>query len=78
MGKCAPYLASSFLVRIATLNTESTAHFVIDGVAEPLQTLPHTGGWQTWSTYDFGAYGTYTNPYHTVRIVFDNGGVNFN
>jgi len=67
-----------FLVRIATPNSGRTAHLVIDGVAEPSQTLPDTGGWQTWTTYDFGAYGTYTNSYHTVRIVFDNGGVNFN
>ena len=67
-----------FLVRIATPNSGRTAHLVIDGVAEPSQTLPNTGGWQTWTTYDFGAYGTYTNSYHTVRIVFDNGGVNFN
>jgi len=67
-----------FLVRLATPNTGKTAHFVIDGVTQPSQTLPNTGGWQTWQTYDFGAYGTYTNSYHTVRIVFDNGGVNFN
>jgi len=67
-----------FLVRIATPNAGRTAHLVIDGVAEPSQTLPNTGGWQTWTTYDFGAYGTYSNSYHTVRIVFDNGGVNFN
>jgi len=67
-----------FLVRIATPNSGRMAHLVIDGVAEASQTLPNTGGWQTWATYDFGAYGTYTNSYHTVRIVFDNGGVNFN
>jgi hypothetical protein len=67
-----------FLVRVATPNSGRTAHFVIDGVTESSQSLPNTGGWQTWQTFDFGAYGTYTNSYHTVRIVFDNGGVNFN
>jgi hypothetical protein len=67
-----------FLVRIATPNAGRTAHFVIDGVAQPSKTLPNTGGWQTYTTFDFGAYGTYSSSYHTVRIVFDNGGVNFN
>jgi hypothetical protein len=67
-----------FLVRVATANTGRTAHLVIDGAAKPSQTLPNTGGWQTWTTYDFGSYGSYSNSYHTVRIVFDNGGVNFN
>jgi hypothetical protein len=67
-----------FLVRTATPNANIMAHFVIDGVAQAAKTLPNTGGWQTWTTYDFGAYGTYTNSYHTVRIVFDSGNVNFN
>jgi hypothetical protein len=67
-----------FMVRIATPNPGMTAHFVIDGVAEPAQVLPTTGGWQTWTTYDFRTYGTYTNSNHTVRIVFDSGNVNFN
>jgi hypothetical protein len=67
-----------FMVRIATASPGATAHFVIDGIAEPSQALPTTGGWQTWTTYDFRSYGTYTNSYHTVRIVFDNGGVNIN
>jgi hypothetical protein len=67
-----------FKVRIATPNSGRTAHFVIDGVAQPSQTLPNTGSWSTYTTYDFGTYGTYSKSYHTVRIVFDNGGVNFN
>jgi fibronectin type 3 domain-containing protein len=66
-----------FLIRVATPNSGCTAHLVIDGVAQPSQTLPNTGGWQAWTTYDFGAYGTYASSYHTIRIVFDNGGVNF-
>jgi len=67
-----------FLVRVATSSSGRTAHFVIDGIAQPSQTLPNTGGLQNWTTYDFGAYGTYTNSYHIVRIVFDRGGANFN
>jgi MYXO-CTERM domain-containing protein len=67
-----------FLARIATSSAGSTAHLVIDGVSKASQTLPNTGGFQNWITFDLGAYGAYTNSYHTVRMVFDNGGVNFN
>ena len=67
-----------FLVRIATPNAARTAHLVIDGVVQASKTLPNTGSWSTWQTFDFGAYGSFANSYHTVRIVFDNGGVNFN
>jgi len=67
-----------FLVRIATTNTGRTGHFVIDGVSKPSQALPVTAGWQTYTTVDFGTYGTFTNSYHTVRFVSDNGGININ
>src|SRR5271167_2832420 len=67
-----------FQVRVASPNSGITAHLVIDGVAQSSQTLPNTGGYETWATYDFGTYGTFTNSYHVVRIVFDNGGANFN
>ncbi|WP_035058326.1 DUF5010 domain-containing protein [Andreprevotia chitinilytica] len=67
-----------FMVRIATPNTGMTAHLVIDGVAQARKTLPNTGGWQTWATFDLGTYGTYSNSYHTVRLVFDSGNVNVN
>jgi MYXO-CTERM domain-containing protein len=67
-----------FLVRIATSVAGSTAHLVIDGASEASQMLPNTGGLQNWTTFDLGGYGTYTNSYHTIRLVFDNGGVNFN
>jgi len=70
--------APHFLVRVATPNAGRTGHFVIDGVAMPSKTLPVTGAWQTYATFDFGAYGTFTNSYHTVRFVSDNGGINFN
>jgi hypothetical protein len=67
-----------FVMRVATPNSGCLAHFVIDGVAEPSQTLPTTGGWQTYTNVDFGSYGTYTQSYHAVEMVFDNGGENVN
>jgi hypothetical protein len=67
-----------FLVRVATTTATVKIHFVIDGVTQASKTLPNTGGWQTWTTFDTGAYGSYTSSYHTVRIVFENGGANFN
>ncbi|MFZ4873668.1 DUF5010 domain-containing protein [Janthinobacterium sp. Mn2066] len=69
---------SHFQVRIATPSVGRQMHFVIDGIAQPSQTLPSTGGWQSWTTVDFGPLGLSSDSYHTVRIVFDNGGVNFN
>ena len=65
-------------MRVASPNSGVTAHFVIDGVAQPSKTLPNTGGWQTWQTFDFGSYGTYSQSYHDVKLVFDNGGENIN
>ena len=67
-----------FVMRVATPNAGVTAHFVIDGVAKPSQTIPNTGGWQTYTNMDFGSYGTYSQSYHDVRLVFDNGGENIN
>jgi Domain of unknown function (DUF5010)/DUF5010 C-terminal domain len=68
-----------FQARVATPNSGMTAHLLIDGVAESSPfTLPNTGGWQTWQTFDFGPYGTYSDSYHTVEVVFDSGNVNFN
>jgi hypothetical protein len=67
-----------FNIRIATPNAGRQAHLVINGVAQPVKTLPNTGGWQTWTTFDMGTAGTFNRNYNTVRIVFDNGGVNFN
>src|SRR5262249_35752058 len=67
-----------FNIRVATPNTGCTAHLVVDGVAQPTKTLPNTGDWQTYTTFAMGTVGTYNNSYHTVRIVFDNGGENFN
>ncbi len=67
-----------FVMRIATPNAGVQAHFVIDGVAKPAQAVPNTGGWQTYTSMDFGSYGTYNQSYHDVRLVFDNGGENIN
>lgn len=66
------------LVRLASPNSNMSAHVEIDGVAQASKTLPNTGGWQTWTTVDFGTLGTYVNSYHRVRLVFETGGVNFN
>jgi hypothetical protein len=67
-----------FLIRVATTVATCKAHFVINGVTYPSKTLPNTGGWQTWTTFDFGPLGTYSNSYNTVRVVFEGPGVNFN
>jgi hypothetical protein len=66
------------LVRIANPNANMRAHVEIDGVAQASKTLPNTGGWGTWTTFDFGSLGSYANSYHRVRIVFETGNVNFN
>jgi hypothetical protein len=68
----------TFVLRVATPNSGCTAHLVIDGVAKASVTLPNTGGWQTYANVSFGPYGSYTQTYHDIRIVFDNGGENFN
>jgi hypothetical protein len=40
--------------------------------------VPNTGGWQTYTNMDLGSYGGYSQSYHDVRLVFDNGGENIN
>ena len=67
-----------FIMRAATPNNGIAAHFVIDGVAKPAQSIPNTGGWQIYTNVDFGSYGSFTSSYHDVRLVFDNGGLNLN
>lgn len=66
-----------FHLRVATPNAGRTAHLVIDGSVKATKTLPNTGNWQTYTTFDMGTYGSFTG-LHTIRIVFSNGGVNFN
>lgn len=66
-------------IRIANPNNNMRAHLVIDGVAKPAVTLPNTGSWSVWTTFDMGSIGTYaSNSYHKIRIVFDTGNVNVN
>lgn len=68
----------SVQLRMASPNANMRAHLEIDGVAQPSKTLPNTGTWGTWATFDFGTVGTYVNGYHKVRIVFETGGINAN
>jgi hypothetical protein len=70
--------SSSIQIRIANPNANMRAHLEIDGVAQATKTLPNTGSWSTWTTFDMGSVGSFTNSYHKVRIVFETGNVNFN
>jgi hypothetical protein len=66
-------------VRIASPNSSSQLHFVIDGTNYPALTLLNTGGYQTWATVDSGTtYQFAKNSTHTVRLVCDTGGFNLN
>jgi hypothetical protein len=69
---------TSVQIRIANPNANMHAHLEIDGVAQATKTLPNTGSWSTWTTFDMGSVGGFTNSYHKVRIVFETGNVNFN
>lgn len=68
----------SIQLRMATPNPNMQAHLEIDGVAQPVKTLPNTGDWSAFTTFDFGTVGTYSNAYHRVRIVFNTGNINVN
>jgi hypothetical protein len=69
--------APHFVVRAASIQS-AQVQLVIDGVAQPVQTMPSTGGLQNWTNFDLGAAGTFTQSYHSVRLVFPNGGLNVN
>jgi hypothetical protein len=69
---------TSIQIRIANPNANMRAHLEIDGIAQATKTLPNTGGWGTWATFNMGAVGSFTNSYHKIRIVFETGNVNFN
>jgi hypothetical protein len=66
-----------FVIRVASIQS-AQVQLVIDGVARPAQTIPGTGGWQNWTSFDLGSAGTFTQSYHSVRIVFPTGGLNVN
>ncbi|WP_158944847.1 DUF5010 domain-containing protein [Granulicella sp. S190] len=66
------------VVRVASPIPGAQIQLVIDGIAQPAQTIPNTGDWQTWTSFDMGPIGTFSNSYHTIRIVFPNGGLNLN
>jgi hypothetical protein len=66
-------------VRVASPNSNSQIHFVIDGTNYPALTMPNTGSYQTWATVDSGTtYQFAKNSTHTVRLVCDTGGFNLN
>ena len=65
-------------VRVATPNNGCQLHFVIDGTNYPSLTLPNTGGFQSWATVESGSFSFEKGSRHTVRIVCDTGGFNFN
>jgi|GEM_PF-3998473 len=66
------------LLRVATPGAGAQVRVEVDGVALPAQTLPTTGGWQNWTTYDYGSLGSFAGSYHKLRVVFTTGGANFN
>lgn len=66
-------------VRVASPNSNSQLHFVIDGTNYPEMLIPNTGGYQTWETLDSGtAYQFAKGSTHTVMLVCDTGGFNIN
>jgi len=65
--------------RVASPNNGSRLHFEVDGVVYPSLTIPNTGGWQTFTTIESGAiYKFAKQSLHTVRVVCETGGFNFN
>jgi hypothetical protein len=64
---------------VASPNSGSRLHFVVDGVAYPTLTVPNTGNWQVYTTIESGAaYSFSKGSTHTVRLVCDTGGFNIN
>lgn len=66
------------LVRAATVLKGRKMHFVIDGVKYRSVAIPNTGGGQTWTTVDMGAYTFAFNSYHTVSLVCDTNDTSVN
>jgi hypothetical protein len=65
-------------VRVASPNTGSRLHFVIDGVTYPSMTVPNTGDWQTYTTLESAPSTFPKGSTHTVRLVVETGGFNLN
>jgi hypothetical protein len=66
-------------VRVASPNSSSQLHFVIDGTNYPGMTIPNTSGWQSWATLDSNTTYQFSKAsLHTVRLVCDTGGFNLN
>jgi len=65
-------------VRAASPNTTSAYHVEVDGTSVTGSvTIPNTGGWQTYSTLTTTGVSL-TAGQHILRLVVDNGGMNFN
>jgi len=69
---------TNFSVRVASTNATAKLRFVIDGTAGPTITVPNTGDWQTYQTVSAGDFSFTAGTYHTVRIEFLTGNLNFN
>ncbi len=66
------------LVRVATTAVGGKMHFVIDGKTYPSARVPNTGGGQSWTTIDTGAYKFAPRSDHTVSLVWDTPNISVN
>jgi len=65
-------------VRVASPNATSAYHVEVDGTnVTSSVTVPNTGAWQTYTTLTKTGVNL-TAGAHTLRLVVDNGGMNFN
>jgi endoglucanase len=68
----------TLLLRYATDENNPVVHFEIDGKpALGSITLPSTGGWQQWATFDAGEV-TFPAGVHKVKFCLDKGSINLN
>jgi len=68
----------NFNYRVASPNTSGVLHAELDGQRIHANTnMPNTGGWQNWTTVKVSNVSLPVGT-HTLRIVFDGGGVNLN
>src|SRR5260370_39745484 len=65
-------------VRVASPNTTAAYHVEVDGNnVTGSVTVPNTGGWQTYQTLTKTGVSLSAGQ-HILRVVIDNGGMNFN